>query len=53
MDYKNVLIKDAHSTFDNKLLTGEQIVEHVNHLMGGRFAELKSTAEILEWMNLR
>lgn len=44
--YENILVSDAHSTFDSKVLTAKQIVEHHNSVLGGRFAELKVTKEI-------
>ncbi|MCM3783366.1 cysteine hydrolase [Neobacillus mesonae] len=46
--HENILISDAHSTFDSKVLTGEDIVSHHNHMLGGRFVRLKKTQEVLE-----
>lgn len=46
MGYDNVLVKDAHSTFDGKVLKASQIVEHHNSVLGGRFVKLMSTDEI-------
>lgn len=45
--YKNILVKDAHSTFNNGNLTGSQIINHHNDVLGGgRFATLKETKDI-------
>jgi nicotinamidase-related amidase len=46
MGYKSVLVSDAHSTFDNKMLNSEQIVKHHNALLGGRFAQLRAESEV-------
>lgn len=46
MGYKNILVSDAHTTFDSKVLKAEQIVQHHNNVLGGRFVELKRTKEI-------
>jgi nicotinamidase-related amidase len=43
--YANVLVEDAHSTFDGKVLTADKIIQHHNQILGGRFAELKKTNE--------
>ncbi|MGS5018895.1 cysteine hydrolase family protein [Paenibacillus sp. JJ1683] len=42
----NVLVSDAHSTFDSKVLCGEQIVAHHNAVLGNRFARLLTTADV-------
>lgn len=47
MGYKNILVEDAHTTFDSEHLSGKQIVQHHNSVLGGRFVELKSTAEVI------
>lgn len=45
--YNNILVKDAHSTFDTDHLIASQIINHHNHVLGGgRFAILKETKEI-------
>lgn len=44
--YENILVKDAHSTFDSSLLNASQIVQHHNNILGGRFVQLKTTEEI-------
>jgi nicotinamidase-related amidase len=45
--YKTTLVSDAHSTYDNQFMTaGETIAYHTN-LIGGRFATLKTTKEII------
>ncbi|MET3196571.1 nicotinamidase-related amidase [Bacillus sp. OAE603] len=45
--YNNILVKDAHSTFDNGKLIASQIINHHNDILGGgRFAILKETKDI-------
>ena len=34
MGYQSVLVRDAHSTFDNEALIGSEIVEHHNKVLG-------------------
>lgn len=46
MGYENILVQDAHSTFDGKVLKASQIVQHHNSVLGGRFVKLKTTQEI-------
>ncbi len=46
MGYKNTLVSDAHTTFDTPVITGEQIVNHQNLTIGGRFASLSETKDI-------
>ncbi|NBI29702.1 cysteine hydrolase family protein [Chengkuizengella marina] len=46
LGYNNKLIADGHSTFDTKVLKAEQIIEHHNSVLGGRFAHLKAANEI-------
>lgn len=46
MGYENVLVSDAHSTFDTPVLTAAQIIQHHNRVLGGRFVQLKATNEI-------
>lgn len=46
MGYDIVLVKDAHSTFDGPVLKASQIIAHHNNIMGGSFAELKTTNEV-------
>lgn len=46
MGYSSVLVSDAHSTFDNKMLSSEVIVKHHNALLGGRFAQLLAESEV-------
>ncbi|QGR00124.1 cysteine hydrolase [Paenibacillus psychroresistens] len=48
MGYQNVLVQDAHSTFDGRILTAGQIIQHHNAIIGGRFAKLKTTSELIE-----
>lgn len=46
MGYENILVEDAHSTFDSEMLNAKQIIDHHNSIFGGRFAKLKKTNEI-------
>jgi nicotinamidase-related amidase len=48
LGYQNVLAEDAHSTFDGSILTASQIIQHHNAIIGGRFAILKTTQEVVE-----
>jgi nicotinamidase-related amidase len=47
MGYENVLVADAHSTFDGRILSASQIIQHHNAVIGGRFAKLKTTNELV------
>jgi nicotinamidase-related amidase len=47
LGYHVVLIRDAHSTYDTNTLTASQIIAHHNNILGGWFAELKETSEIM------
>ncbi|AIQ52984.1 MULTISPECIES: cysteine hydrolase family protein [Paenibacillus] len=47
MGYSNILVQDAHSTFDNANFSGEEIVRHHNGVLGGRFASLRKADEIV------
>lgn len=42
----NVLVSDAHSTFNSKVLSGEQIVAHHNEMLGNRFVRLLATEDV-------
>jgi nicotinamidase-related amidase len=42
----NVLVSDAHSTFNSKVLSGEQIVAHHNATLGNRFVRLLATEDV-------
>lgn len=44
--HENILVKDAHSTFDSGVLTAKQIVAHHNSILGGRFAKLMACDEV-------
>lgn len=44
--YSSVLVKDAHSTFDNGDLSSKDIVKHHNAVLGGRFAQLQAESEV-------
>ncbi|MBE2978401.1 cysteine hydrolase family protein [Priestia megaterium] len=48
LGYKeNILVRDAHSTFDTAVLSASKIVEHHNNMLGGRFVTLKQVNEII------
>jgi len=47
MGYDAILVEDAHTTFSSDMLSGGQIVEHHNEVLGNRFVKLKTTQEIL------
>jgi len=46
MGYVNVLVKDAHSTFNGPVLKAPEIIAHHNSIMDGRFAKVKAANEI-------
>ncbi len=46
LGYKVTLVKDCHSTWDNGIITAEQIIAHHNQTLGGWFARLKTAAEV-------
>lgn len=48
LGYETVLVGDAHSTFDGKVLKAEQIIRYHNHILGGRVLTAKSTQEVLD-----
>ncbi|WP_136607291.1 cysteine hydrolase family protein [Paenibacillus dokdonensis] len=47
LGYKNILVRDAHSTLDSKQMTAPQIIAHHEHVLGGRFVELQPAAEVV------
>ncbi|MFP7484300.1 cysteine hydrolase family protein [Priestia filamentosa] len=48
LGYKeNILVKDAHSTFDMDVLSADKIIKHNNNILGGRFVTLKESREII------
>lgn len=47
LGYQNILVQDAHTTLDSKLMTAPQIVAHHEHVLGGRFVELQPAAEVV------
>lgn len=51
LGYKNILVQDAHTTFDSAILSGEQIVAHHNSVLGGRFVKLSTTKKVLELLS--
>lgn len=46
LGYETILVKDAHSTYNSKILTAEQIIEHHNQTIGSWFARLVPCYEI-------
>jgi len=44
--YTSIVVSDAHSTFDNSIITGKQIIAHHNQIWNGRFASLIATADV-------
>lgn len=46
LGYESILVEDAHSTFDNAYLSGEDIVLHHNAILGGRFVQLCAADEV-------
>jgi len=46
LGYKNTFVTDGHSTFDSKLLSAAQIIEHHNGIIGSLFAQLKRAEEV-------
>lgn len=49
LGYETVLVQDAHSTFNGKLLTAEQIINYHNHILGSRAFTVKPTQEVLDF----
>lgn len=46
LGYDITFVSDAHSTFDNGVLTASQIMAHHNTTIGGSFAVLKKALEV-------
>lgn len=46
LGYHNILVKDAHTTFDALPLTAEDIIHHHHRIMGQWFAELIESKDI-------
>jgi nicotinamidase-related amidase len=46
LGYEVTLASDAHSTWDTKILTAQQIIDHHNEILGSWFAALKETGAI-------
>lgn len=46
LGYETILVKDAHSTYDNQTLTAEQIIEHHNRILGSWFTKIVPYDEI-------
>jgi len=46
LGYDVTLVKDAHSTWDTKILAAQQIIDHHNEILGSWFATLKEAVSI-------
>ena len=46
LGYKVVLVSDAHTTFDNEILSAAQIQAHHTHTLGGSFAKCVLADEV-------
>ncbi|MDB5363739.1 MAG: hypothetical protein JWO51_5036 [Rhodospirillales bacterium] len=46
LGYKAVVVSDAHTTFDSRILTGAQIQAHHTHTLGSSFAKCVPAAEV-------
>lgn len=46
LGYEVTLVKDAHSTWDTKVLQAPQIIDHHNQVLSGWFVKLKSAEEV-------
>ncbi|WP_379136348.1 cysteine hydrolase family protein [Paenibacillus sp. sgz500958] len=46
LGYSNILVQDAHSTFDSQMLSGGDMVKLQNHILGGRFVKLLPESEV-------
>jgi nicotinamidase-related amidase len=47
LGYEVLLVGDAHSTWDSDSLSAGQIINHHNHVLGGWFATLRNSEEIV------
>jgi len=47
LGYKLVLVSDAHTTFDTKILSGAQIQAHHNLTLGGSFASCVPAGDVV------
>jgi nicotinamidase-related amidase len=46
LGYEVTLVKDAHSTWDTKILKAPQIIDHHNQVLSGWFVKLKTAEEV-------
>jgi len=46
-NYHTILVNDAHSTYDNRFMKAEEIIEYHHKIIGRWFASLQSTNEII------
>lgn len=51
--YEVTLVADAHSTWDDKVLTAEQIITHHNAVLGNGFVTLQTTEQITGAMSVK
>jgi len=47
LGYKNILVRDGHSSLDSDILSAEKIIAHHNEVLGSQFAELVDADEII------
>lgn len=47
MGYQNIVVQDAHSTFDSPVLEASRIIAHHAFIWNGRFAKLMPTQDAL------
>lgn len=47
LGYNTTLVRDGHSTYDSRIITAAQIIEHHNKVLGSWFAKLKTADEIV------
>ena len=46
LDFHTILVKDAHSTCDNYIMSAQSIIEYHNQVLSDWFVELKTTEQI-------
>ncbi|HZS48844.1 MAG TPA: cysteine hydrolase family protein [Blastocatellia bacterium] len=47
LGFNVTLVKDGHSTWDDRSLTAQQIIDHHNEVLGNSFSKLRSAEEIV------
>jgi nicotinamidase-related amidase len=46
LGFDTILVSDSHSTWDSKLLTAQQIIQHHNAVLGSGFVRLRTLEEL-------